>query len=69
MITHGDEEIEEELSALLHLLRHSSAPLEGVAAADDESQVVTTKFRVVIWCMSISPSSRIEQRRHLYIGL
>jgi hypothetical protein len=69
MITHGDEEIEEELAALFHLLRHSSTALEGVATADDERQVVAAEFGVVIWRVGICPSSRVEQRRHLYVGL
>ena len=42
VIGHGDEEVEEELAALLHFLLHRSTPLEGVARADDECEIVSS---------------------------
>ena len=44
MITHSDKEIEEHLATLFHLDLHRAATLEGAAAADDESKVVSTKL-------------------------
>jgi len=44
VVAHGDEEVEEELAALLHLDLHGATSLEGVPASNDESKVVSTKF-------------------------
>ena len=57
MITHGDEEIEEHLAAILHLSLHRAAALECAAATNDESEIVSTKLGVVVGSMSISPAS------------
>ena len=47
MIDHRDEEVEEQRRpALLHLHLHSPAALEGVAGADDESEVVGSQLGV-----------------------
>ena len=44
MITHSNKQIEEHFASLLHLSLHRAAPLEGAAAADDESEVVGTEL-------------------------
>jgi len=37
---HGDEEVEEEFAALLHLVLHCGAFLEVVSVSDDDCEVV-----------------------------
>jgi len=39
--THCDEEVKEELAALLHLILHCCALLEVVSVSDDDSEIVT----------------------------
>lgn len=46
MVTHGDEEVEEEFSAAFHLSLHGPAPLERLAAPDDQGEVVGAEPRV-----------------------
>lgn len=69
MITHGDEEVEEQFAAMLHLALHRAAPLEGVAAADDESEVVCSKFRVRIRGVAVRPACRGQDGRNVDAGL
>ena len=64
MVTHSNEEVEEQLAALFHLLCHRCAALERVAAADDESEVVSSQLRIVLGSVSIRPTSRGQQRGH-----
>ena len=40
MSTHGDEEVEEELAALLHFVLHGGALLEIVSVSDYDGKVV-----------------------------
>ena len=45
MVTHSDEEVEEQSgAALLHLDLHSAALLEVVAAADDEREILSSEL-------------------------
>ena len=54
MIHHGNEQIEEQRRATsVHLHLHGAAAFERVAAADDESEVVSTKLRVRRRCVAI----------------
>jgi len=69
MVTHSDEEIEEHLSAALHLNLHRAAPLESTTAADDEGQIMSSKLGVGVRCMAVSPASRGENGGHGYAGL
>ena len=47
MIHHGDEQIKKEWCATrFHLHLHRPAPFEGIAAADDESEIMGSQFRV-----------------------
>jgi len=49
MVAEGDEQVEEQLAASVeHLQLHRAAALEGTAAADDESQIVSPQLRVRI---------------------
>ena len=57
MVTHGDKQVEEHLSALLHLALHRTATLESVAAAYDESEIVSSKLRVAVGSMGVGPAS------------
>lgn len=44
VIAHGDEQVKEHLcAALLHLHLHCAAALEGLAAADDECEVMSAE--------------------------
>ena len=49
MVTHGDEEVEEQGAALLHLQLHGAAFLEVLTAANDEGEVLGSKLRVRVW--------------------
>ena len=60
MVTHGDEEVEEHLATSLHLDSHGAASLEGVAAANDEREVVSSKFSIVVRGVLIGPTSRCQ---------
>jgi len=54
MIAQCNEEVEEELGpAGMHLHLHGSAAFECAAAADYESEVVCSKFRVSVRCVGI----------------
>ena len=54
MIHHRHEEVEEERrSACLHLHLHRAAALEGVAATDDESEVVCAELGVAGRCVGV----------------
>jgi hypothetical protein len=64
MVTHSNEEIEKKLAALVHLLCHSCAALESVAATDDEREIVSSKLRVTLGSVSVCPTSRSQQGRH-----
>ena len=65
MITHGDEEVEEQLAAVLHLDLHCTAALECRAAADDKSKIVSTQLGVIVRSMSVCPTSRRKDRGNL----
>jgi len=54
MITQRNKQIKEQLTATrMHLHLHGAAPLEGVAASNDESEVVCSEFGVVVWCVCV----------------
>lgn len=40
MSAHGDEEVEEELATLLHLMLHCCALPEVVSVSDNDSEIV-----------------------------
>lgn len=40
MVTHGNEQIKEQFSSLLHFHLHSTASLERITAADDQGEIV-----------------------------
>ena len=64
MVTHGDEQVEEEFPAswpehfaaagFLHLGLHGAAALEGLAAPDDECQVMGAQAAVGVGRMRIA---------------
>lgn len=56
MLTHGDEEVEEEPAALLHLGLHGRALLEVVPVADDDSEVMAAEVPFRAGCVIIDPS-------------
>lgn len=58
VIDHGDEQVEEEFATVLHLVLHRPAALEGVASPDDESEVVSTQFRVTVGSVGVCEASR-----------
>ena len=57
MITHGNKQVEEQRATLLHFELHGAAFLEVIAAADDEGEILSSKLRVGIRGMIISPAS------------
>ena len=48
MIAHSDKQVEEQSAALFHLGLHRATLLEVVATADDEGQILGSKFRVSV---------------------
>lgn len=69
VVNHGDEEIEEQFAAILHLLLHGAAALEGVTGPDDESEVVCAKLRVVVGSVGVGKASRGQDGAALDTGL
>lgn len=61
VVTESDKEVEEQLAASVeHLGLHGAAALEGVAAADDESEEVRTELGVIVGRVGVSVASRQE---------
>lgn len=61
MIAQSNKEIEEELrAAVVHLQLHGAAPLEGAAAADDESEVVCSQLGIRVGRVGIRISRRCK---------
>lgn len=65
MIDHGDEEIEEELATILHLILHGATALERVARTDNEREVMRTQLGIVIRRIRIRVPCRREDGRAL----
>lgn len=66
MITHGNEQVKEQGATLFHLKLHGTALLKVVAAADDECEILSSKLRVRIRGMFISPTSRGQDGGNLH---
>lgn len=66
MITHCNKQIKEQFSSRLHFHLHRATSLEGIAAADDESEVVGSELGVGVGSMGVGPTSRRQNRRDLY---
>jgi len=70
MIAHRHEQIEEELGvALLHLHLHCAAALEGLAAADDECEVVCAEARVAGRRVRVGETCTAQYGRYVDAGL
>lgn len=65
MIDHGNEQVEEELAAVLHLVLHCAAALKCVSGADDEREVVCTKLGVVVRSVGICVTGGGQDSRAL----
>ena len=65
MIYHGNEQVEEQLTAILHFVLHGAAALECVAGTNDECKVVRTKLGVIVGCVGIGVASRGQDGRAL----
>lgn len=63
-VAHGDEQVEPQARAVAvpgadararhaHLRLHGARPLEGVAAADDQSEIVGAQVSVTLRCVSV----------------
>lgn len=65
VIYHGNEQVEEQLTTVLHLVLHRAAALEGVARTDDERKVVRTKLGVVVGCVGVGVTGRGQDGRAL----
>ena len=65
MIDHGDEQVEEEFAAILHLVLHCATALEGVSGSDDEREVVCTELRVVVRSVGVCVTGRRQDSRAL----
>lgn len=61
VVAESNKEVKEELAASIeHLGLHGAAALEGIAAADDESEEVCTELGVVVGSVCVSVASRQE---------
>lgn len=70
MIAESDKQVEEQLAAtIVHLKLHCAAALEGRAAANDESKVVSAQLGVGVGRVGIGVASRGENRTALDAGL
>ena len=70
MIDHSNKQIKKQRRpARLHLHLHRPAPLESIAAADDESEVVCSQLRVRSGCVSVGVAGGGEDRAALDAGL
>lgn len=65
VIYHGNEQVEEQLTAVFHLVLHRTAALESVARTDDERKVVRTELRVVVRCVGVGVTGRSQDGRAL----
>lgn len=65
MVNHGNEQVEEELATVLHLVLHSAAALEGVSGSDDEREVVCTELRIVVRSVGVGITGRCQNSRAL----
>lgn len=69
MVTHCNKQIEEQLATVFHLGLHGAAAFESGSAADDEGEIVSSKFGIVVGSMSVCPASRREDGGNLDAGL
>jgi len=70
MVHHGDEQIEEQgRAAGFHLHLHRAAALEGVAAADDEGEVVGAQLGVAGGSVGVGETGGGEDGAALDAGL
>lgn len=70
MINHRHEQIKEQRrAALLHLHLHGSTALESAAAADDEGEVVGSKFTVRGRRVGVGEAGGGEDSAALHAGL
>lgn len=60
MVDHSDEEIKKQLSTKLHLNLHCAASFEGVPCSDDESEVMSSKFGVIVGGIVVRKASRCQ---------
>ncbi len=65
MVYHGNEQVEEELSTVLHLALHCAASLESVSGSNDEREIVRTKLRVIIGSIGVCVTRRRQNGRAL----
>lgn len=65
VVYHGNEQIEEQLTAIFHFVLHRTAALEGVARTDDECKVVRTELGIVVWGVGVGVASRCQDGRAL----
>lgn len=65
VIDHGDEQVEEQLAAMLHLILHGTAALECVSSANDKRKVVSPQLRVAVRCVRIGKACRRQDGRAL----
>ncbi len=57
MVTHSNKQIEEQFATVFHLRLHRAAALEGAAAANDESEIMSSKLRVAVGGVGVGPTS------------
>lgn len=69
VVYHGDEEIEEELAAILHFSLHCAAALERVSGSNDEREVVCTEFGVGVGSVGVGVTGRCQDSGALDTGL
>lgn len=60
MVAHCHKQIKEQLAPILHLHLHGSTSLEGLAAANNESQVMGSKARIGVRRVVVRIPSRSQ---------
>jgi len=65
VIDHGDEEVEEEFTTILHLILHGAAALEGVPSSNNQSEIVRSKLGVTIRGVGVGKARRRQDGRAL----
>lgn len=58
MVDQGNEQVEEQLAAILHLLLHGAAALESVTSPDYESEIVCSQLGVIVGRVGVCEASR-----------
>jgi len=69
VIDHGNEEVKEKFATSLHFHLHGAAALESLSASNDESEIMSSQFRVGVRRILIRKACRGKNGAALHAGL